>query len=205
MSFGSGIDYFFNANAFYPYIPPNVSKAVHIIRNPLDILVSAYYSHRYSHPTEGWPDLSEHRRVLAGLDKTAGLALEFAYMFAHNFQFSENKPGVVPPFAAYERWDWDDPRILTVRMEDLTQIPDIVFARMFEHCGKVLPPHFDEAIASAPFEIMSGGRQKGQRDDQSHYRSGLSGEWRAELPDFLVQAVCQKFSTMMQRYYSDSL
>ena len=128
--------------------------------NPLDILVSAYYSHRYSHPTEGWPDLSEHRRVLAGLDKTAGLALEFAYMFAHNFQFS-NKPGVVPPFAAYERWDWDDPRILTVRMEDLTQTPDIVFARMFEHCGKVLPPHFDEAILLRHLKLCLAADKKG--------------------------------------------
>ena len=37
----------------------------HVIRDPRDIVVSAYFSHLYSHPiTKGWPALVEHRARL---------------------------------------------------------------------------------------------------------------------------------------------
>ena len=42
-------------------------RAFHVIRDPRDVLVSAYYSHRYSHPTDYWTELIEHRDVLEGL------------------------------------------------------------------------------------------------------------------------------------------
>jgi len=31
-------------------------KGFHVIRDPIDIVVSAYYSHLYSHPTDEWPE-----------------------------------------------------------------------------------------------------------------------------------------------------
>ena len=35
-------------------LPP--MRAVHLIRDPRDVVVSGYFSHKKSHPTEGWPE-----------------------------------------------------------------------------------------------------------------------------------------------------
>jgi hypothetical protein len=48
-------------------------KGFHVIRDPRDICVSAYYSHLYSHPVENWPELNELRSRLLQVTKEEGL------------------------------------------------------------------------------------------------------------------------------------
>lgn len=40
------------------------APALHIIRNPLDVVVSAYYSHYGTHSLDAWPELETQRRIL---------------------------------------------------------------------------------------------------------------------------------------------
>jgi hypothetical protein len=85
-------------------------KGVHLIRDPRDIVVSGYFSHRNSHPevVDGvaWPEMVKHRKRLQELDKDAGLAaeIEFSNVF-------------LEPMAT---WDYHNPRVLEARMEELT-------------------------------------------------------------------------------------
>jgi hypothetical protein len=51
-------------------------RGFHVIRDPRDMAVSAYFSHLYSHPTADWPELIKHRKILQSLSKREGLLLE---------------------------------------------------------------------------------------------------------------------------------
>ena len=42
-------------NADYGFVSGTVGEGLHVIRNPLDVVVSAWHSHRTTHSTDGWP------------------------------------------------------------------------------------------------------------------------------------------------------
>lgn len=94
-------------------------RGFHVVRDPRDVLVSAYYSHLHSHATDDWPELELHRDVLQTLSKKEGLLAELA--------FSR------PVFEDMARWDYDQDRVLEVRMEALTAAPAGGFTRIFRH------------------------------------------------------------------------
>jgi hypothetical protein len=91
-------------------------KAFHVVRDPRDVLVSAYFSHRHSHSTQGWPELAAHREVLNRVSKEEGLFLEL--------EFSR------PSFEEFDRWDYTQPNILELKMEALSAAPLDGFLRI---------------------------------------------------------------------------
>jgi hypothetical protein len=186
--------------AFVRRLPPH--RGFHIVRDPRDVAVSAYFSHLKSHATEGWPELIAHRRRLKELSKDEGLALEI--------RFRERE------FRHMATWDYDQPQILEVRFEDLTRASYDVLLRIFdfldllEQCdyrwplrarmlivellariaatgGRPLPRPLAARRLPAPelltiawrrrFEAQSGGRSPGEENTAAHYRKGRAGDW----------------------------
>jgi len=98
-------------------------RGFHVIRDPRDLIVSAYFSHMYSHPVRMWPGLAEHRSRLQSVDETAGLLLEIEYS--------------APVIEDILAWNYSDPNILEVRMEDLVRSPYEGFMHIFEFLGLV--------------------------------------------------------------------
>lgn len=191
-------DVVFLTNASYQPIYSQLSFPIlHIIRNPLDIIVSAYYSHLATHSLAGWPQLQEQRRILGGCSKNEGLYLTLAFLELS--EFYSDTPG---PLFALRHWKFDDERILTVRMEDLVK-------HVNGSLGPILRKVFG-LTAILPdrkeylFETMSGGRPPGEIDNSSHYRSGISGAGLAELPSPIVDYIEKHFSDLLSRYYPDS-
>src|SRR5215207_2983012 len=74
-------------------------RGFHLVRDPRDVVVSAYFSHLHSHPLFG--ELGEHREKLQSVPETEGILLELEGR-KHQFQ-------------AMLDWDYDDPRILELR------------------------------------------------------------------------------------------
>jgi hypothetical protein len=178
-------------------------KAFHVIRDPRDIVVSAYFSHHYSHPTRRWPELNEYRAKLAAISKEDGLYLEID---------REEKL-----FSEMSNWHYDSPNILELKMEDLTQSPYEYFLTICEFLGilnkssllyperifypmimlknrlyakakKLLPlPRLKGRIIAERllgivhenrFSKKADGRKPGQEDETSHYRRGVPGDWK---------------------------
>ncbi|NKE43217.1 sulfotransferase domain-containing protein [Roseomonas frigidaquae] len=184
------------ANAAYPFLAGRIPGGIHIIRNPLDLVVSAYHSHRNTHPTEGWPQLAAQQDLLRRVPAEDGLLLTLAFLERADFH-----PGAVGPLHALRHWDFDDARFVTLRMEDVVQRPTERLGGLLKasHPGHLLPPADQHSFAAV------AGRPPGQVDAGSHYRAGTAGQWRSELPDSAIGYLRAHLAPLLHRFYPETL
>jgi hypothetical protein len=180
-------------------------RAIHLIRDPRDIAISSYFSHRNSHPTEGWPELAQFRAVLKRLSRDEGIL--------ENIKFTSQLPTDgwnINLFDTMKEWDYETDNIMEARFEDLVRDPYQTIMEMFEFLGLIGPSEPQTSILlrdviqnwlprrliglqplrSIPawvlltiiyrnrFTRLAGGRKKGEEDENSHYRKGAPGDWR---------------------------
>jgi hypothetical protein len=197
-------------------------RGVHVVRDPRDVLVSSYFSHRESHPTQNWPELRAHRKELQGVDEEQGLLLEMACR--------------AEQFADLGAWQYDDPRVLEWKMEALVADPGMHFRKLLEFWGlawdarggiaaslrpsanrllaalewrtpvKALPRWrtnaicaraLDEALATHSFNRKSGGRSPGETYNSHHYRSGAQGDWRQHFSKQVTEVFKERFGALL--------
>ncbi len=184
----------FLANASYDTVAAAGLRGCHIVRNPLAMLNSAYFSHRDTHPTDGWPQLDQQRAMLRATDPATGVYLTLAFPERTDFH-----PGAIGPFKALRAWDFDATRFLTLRMEDMVADPSGRLGQAFAFLGRgdlVLPEDADFS-----FRAVSGGRRAGEIDERSHYRSGDPEDWRRHLPQGFQMYVRGHFRPLLERFY----
>jgi sulfotransferase family protein len=185
-------------NASYHFVKSRCSSGCHVIRNPLSVVASAYFSHRQTHPVEGWPELQVQQPLLRSVDRTTGFYLTLAFLERPDFY-----PGTIGPLCGLRAWDYDDPAYLTLRAEDLVLRPSEAIGQAFAFMGvrcQRLPDDQDFT-----FERFSGGRLTGQVNEASHYRSGSPSDWREQLPRAVIDYVIEHFRPMLERFYPESL
>ncbi|GAA1369013.1 sulfotransferase domain-containing protein [Catellatospora chokoriensis] len=111
----------------YETLPPR--RTVNVIRDPRDIVVSGYFSHRNTHGVHAlgvtWHELIDHRRRLRELDVPDGLLeeIEFSGYFLDHMS----------------TWDYHQPEVLELRMEDQISDQVAVWTQIFEHYGLLIP------------------------------------------------------------------
>ena len=170
-------------------------RAFHVIRDPRDILVSSYFSDRYSHPVYR-QEFAQFRDQLNTVEFDEGLRLELDRRTAE--------------FEALAGWDYHNSNVYETRYEVLTVKPGDEFAKILQFLGipmyevgampatekaKLManrglrrisasslklggiPREFlDQVITKQAFQKLAG-RTKGQEDQKSHYRKGVAGDW----------------------------
>ena len=208
------VDFLLYRSVDYQYIKNlNNFKGFHVVRDPRDIVVSAYFSHLYSHPvTKHWPQLVPHREKLQKVSKDEGLFLEMEFRRV--------------PFEKMYDWDYSLPNILELKMEDLFKNSQSQFTRIFDFLGILDGSSKEQAIKLNPriirtinrvnmktkgliplslkkdrisagrlaviidensFAKKAKGRQKGQENVKNHYRKGLPGDWKNHLkPEHII-------------------
>jgi hypothetical protein len=140
-------------------------RGFHIIRDPRDVVVSTYYSHLYSHPL--FEGLEEKREKLKSISKDEGLT----------FVLRDRRH----QFTAMLEWDYAQPNVLELRMEDVTADATWEVPRIVDFLGLGALDGLDKAavqdiVAAHDFTIMAG-RNQGEEDVMSHYRKGVKGDW----------------------------
>ncbi len=137
-----------------------------MVRDPRDVIVSSYFSHRHTHTTVGWPELTAHRARLETLSINDGLLAEIDFM------------GSV--LGMLKDWNYSDPRVLEVRMERVTKDPEGMLRTIFEFLSisnRISKKHLRSIVDRYSFKNLSGGRAVGTENVHSHYRKGVSGDW----------------------------
>ncbi len=157
----------------YSAIPkPESTRAFFVTRDPRDLVVSWYFSQRFSHGLMG--DIGEVRGVLGDLPQPEGLS----YAIRHLDEFGL--------FAAQRSWldAANDPDAIVVRFEDLIGADSFgTYRRIFDHCRLEVD---DETLAALlerySFERLSG-RSRGSEDVYTHFRKGVAGDWENYFDD----------------------
>ncbi|NJO76387.1 MAG: sulfotransferase domain-containing protein [Leptolyngbyaceae cyanobacterium RM1_406_9] len=196
------IDFISYTNAKFEYVQPlEPFKGFHVIRDPRDIVVSAYFSHLRTHPIKGWSELVEFRDRLHSVSKNEGLILEMDFR-RKSFDDMYN-------------WNYSSKYIKELKMEDLIQNPRKEFVdifkylellknssflelavqrglesfamfrrRQFKHSPKASTPddiseqQLQKIVKANDFSVKSGGRKPGEEDLNSHFRKGIAGDWK---------------------------
>ena len=157
------------ANADYSLIEGHDVNAIHIVRDPRDVIVSGYFSHRNSHPTEGWPTLMAHRQALQAASEDEGILLEMSW------------PETILNIRRMKNWDYSNSNILELKYEYLLKDDSL-----FLECFSMLQLYEDglteqlgrRAIEANRFEKKAKGRKRGEEDVSSHFRKGKAGDWK---------------------------
>jgi hypothetical protein len=178
------VDFLIHANANIEHLTDVLGclRGFHVIRDPRDVAVSAYFSHLHSHTTDDFPRLVNHREKLKSATKDEGLLLEFEF----------RREG----YGAMSNWNYCQPNVLELKMEEMVLAPAPNFARIFAFLGLVegdsnsaatyrnpdLPKlalhKLAEFVARNDFTRKADGRRPGEEEVTSHYRKGVPGDWK---------------------------
>jgi len=223
------LDFVAYANAEYKYVSALRSyRGFHVVRDPRDIVVSAYFSHLHSHPTDAWEELVDYRKKLQSQNQHDGL---FSEMDFRKQQFDEMRS-----------WPEKDPNVIELKMEDLTMNAYKIFTLLFDFVGLLDTRHYGpierfsylfhkvmrrvEKSAGAnffppmtklpverllgvvwehEFAKLAGGRKAGQEDVRSHYRKGVAGDWVNYLDQDHVDYFKKLYNDVILKYgYEDT-
>ena len=177
-------------------------RGFHYVRDPRDIVVSGYFSHRNTHATEEWSDLLPYREKLQSVGKDDGLHLEIDFEAG---QFDEMRSWKdCPPDVAIEHYRIEeltaDPyqRMLDI-LAGLGVVDDgyyspskrvrFLASKMATRARASLGVPLPGAVKKLPVERVLGilhecdfrqrtkGRKPGEEDRGSHFRKGVRGDW----------------------------
>lgn len=213
-------------NADYRQVEPlGEVRGFHVVRDPRDICVSAYFSHRYSHEVEGWPAMQKHREHLNQVSEEEGILLEIDWLKEH--------------FDEMRSWPREAAGILELKMENLIVTPYGEMLKVFEFLGLVdeedytarkraayflaksarkvkhisksrisLPVSLDKLPAERLLGIVwehgfsrkTRGREQGQEDTHSHYRKGVAGDWKNHFTAVHMNYFKEHCNDLLLRY-----
>ena len=164
---------------------PPVSKTVTIIRDPRDILISGYYSHKKSHPViEGmWKDLPVQRSVLLKLNKEEGLLSTIDFL---DYQFNNLKH-------LYKS------KVTFFLFEDIVDNPYKLVKNILNVWG-MKATNIKQVVDKFTLENLKSGKIKTPPFNSDHYRSGRPGEWKDVLSEKVLNKFHKKYPNLIDEY-----
>ena len=155
---------------------PGHYKAFFVMRDPRDLVISRYFSIRYSHNLIN-ESIKKERIFLNNASMEEGLN--------YFIEAIENKHAEL--YSALLSWPGsiDNPRIMICKFEDLIGTDRLEsFKRIFDHCEISIPGStLKRILEKYSFEELSQGRKQGEADPKSHYRKGIAGDWQNYFDD----------------------
>lgn len=149
---------------------PRKYRAFFVQRDPRDLVVSYYFSMRDSHVENSW--VRHTREQLRRFDESTGLH------FVINQLANEGFFDILRSWAPSEV---TEPHLRVFRYEDLAGEPDAFVRRLLDWLQIRLPERKLAKVCRDTAFARLSGRLRGDEDKSSHFRKGVSGDWRARL------------------------
>lgn len=147
------------------------ARGLYVIRDPRDILVSMYFSHRFSHALNH-PEIERNRLALADLGIEAGLM----YLMRDSGFFRRI-------MRELEHWGSRNLGFHETTFEKLTAAPHEEFTRILAFLElPVEPEYLADVLDRNSFSALKREWAARHPDEEyNHYRRGKAGDWRTHL------------------------
>lgn len=150
---------------------PEKYKAFFVMRDPRDILISWYFSAKFSHRKN--PYIKEQRKILKAKNDEEAIC----YLCKHVFNKNNILFNAMRPWYSNEK---EKEGIIVLRYEDLVgakKIDSFIRLMAFINIG-ISKENIEYLLKKYSFEKFSRGRKIGVENIKSHYRKGKSGDWK---------------------------
>ncbi|TWH45936.1 sulfotransferase domain-containing protein [Sporomusa sp. KB1] len=174
-----------------PLFPPEVSKAIYIIRNPLDVAVSFSFHLMKS--------IDKIVRIMGRTDSFLSISAASGATVLHQrlLDWSTNVASWV---------DAPEMAVHVVRYEDMKAKPLETFTELARFAG--LPwdaESIDQAVKFSDFKLLQRQEQQGgfvevQSSHSAFFREGRSGGWRDSLTPGQIEQVIRDHHRVMRRF-----
>lgn len=178
-----------NFENFLAIPKPEHYKAFFVTRDPRDIVVSWYFSSKYSHILN--KEVFKNRQKLNESSIEDGLLYSIEHLNNYGL-FQALKSWIVAP--------QKDNNILIFKFEKLTLSNNFqAFKTLFEHCDIRIPDKvLSQLLQDYSFEKLSG-RKQGQENKTSHFRKGVSGDWKNYFNDTILEKFYQATGNLTEK------
>ncbi|MDA8429797.1 MAG: sulfotransferase domain-containing protein [Geobacteraceae bacterium] len=158
-------------------LPSKWSRFI-VIRDLRDTLVSGYFSMKISHPI-----LTDYNKELR--TNLNSMSFDDGMIFLAE--------GWLKGSAAIQK-SWVDLGEEIIRYEDLLQNDtEILTKTLIDKCGlNISKDKLFKIIMASRFEVLTGGRKKGDEDIYSHERKGICGDWK----NYFSEKISERFKLL---------
>ncbi len=196
---------FFEEHSQINFTQLTAYTGTHIVRDPRDIVVSAYFYHLWCQEPwccqkhhrwqdqpwaikYGWNDGVSYQEQLNRLSKDDGIAFEIERSSCFLLR-------------NISQWDYDNPSILEIKYEDLVSPRyESTIQSIFEHYG------FSGHRLQTCVDVMKGhslmnqsDRKPGEEKTRSHLRKGTPGDWKNHFSDRHKQMIKKTWGDLLIR------
>lgn len=172
--------------AFFAQLPkPERHFAFFVKRDPRDLVVSFFFSNRYSHPVDA--AIARERARLAQMTETEGLM--------HTIdQFGK----FVSILTSWEAATRVDPRVRVLRYEDLTGTDQLDEWQSLLLAADIRLPRqvLADVLATYAFAKITGGREPGMEAIAHKYRKGIAGDWKNHFTAPMLEAFHARYGNL---------
>lgn len=162
--------------------PDPADRALVVLRDPRDMVVSLVFSVNYSHVPDGINRLM--RRPIRNASRIDRIQLGM-HMLAHWFMYIQSW-AKTPATGA-----------LVTKYETLVSDEIAEFRRIIAFLGWPVPAEVVDEVARAHSFQARTGRKRGEENEFSHRRKGVAGDWRRHFTQGLGRLFEETFPAML--------
>jgi len=161
-------------------------KGLHTVRDPRDIITSAYFSHLKTHP-DWYPRLKDQRAKLQTISKEDGMISTINFLGGWILD-------------EMYKWDYHQPHITEWHMEDLIEDPFTTFTKILQDLDiQISSNKLKEILETYSFKKLSNGHDRGHEDTNNHYRKGVSGDWKNHFTPKVTDAFERGYGRLIDK------
>ena len=167
---------------------PKNYKAFFIMRDPRDIVISWYYSAKYSHRLMG--KLTEARKSLNSMSNQEGIL--YSINFLEDF-------GLFEALRSWKEASEQDPNILVLHYENM--ISDFsfqTFKNLFLHCDISLSDRLLQELLDNYSFARLRNKETHKSEELRHYRKGKEGSWHEHFDKIVIDSFRDKTGDLIE-------